>query len=138
MVEHRLFSFKKENVYDSAPASHCWEFVLQMKWRLSKSQDQSPLSSQLTKQSLGPTFRKSALTHRYFRLIQYFMFQPSLANDEESLKKCFFPKILQRWFGKLVYLPFSLSPSFLRFLLSFSPPLLSHSLSHAEPFSRPW
>lgn len=36
-MEHRLFSFKKENIYDSAPASHCWEFVLQMKQGLSQS-----------------------------------------------------------------------------------------------------
>jgi len=59
MVEHRLFSVKKINAYDSASASHCWEFVLQMKWGLSKSQDQSPLLRQLTKPSLGLAFRRA-------------------------------------------------------------------------------
>lgn len=136
-MEHRLFSFKTENVYDSAPASHCWDSVLHMKWGL-KISGSKPFIKPTYKAEPGTYFQKRALTCRYFRLMQYSMFQPSLANDEENKKKkSFFPKIHQRWFGEVVYLPSFLSPFFLCFLF-FSFSTFALSLFHAEASSRPW
>ena len=86
----------------------------------------------------GTCFQKSALTHRYFRLMQYSMFQPSLANDTENLKKIFFLKLIKDGLGRLfIFLSLFLFLSF-AFSLSLYPLLLSHSLSHAESFWRPW